>query len=148
VIGELLLAIGQGGGLPVTVVPAGDSVTPWTSPVTLTLVGGLIVTVITAIAGAIVSIITAIRVTAVQSLTATNTSTVLEVAKSTAKIEGHVNSEKTASEGREHALRKENDLLREMLAERKSTAALLAQSTAISSGAGAATPPTPPSPNS
>jgi hypothetical protein len=45
-------------------------------------------------------------------------------------IEGHVNSEKTAAEGRENTLKRENELLREMLTERKQTAALLAQSVA------------------
>lgn len=46
------------------------------------------------------------------------------------KIEGHVNSEKTAAEGREAALRKENALLREIMADKKETAALLAQAVA------------------
>lgn len=45
-------------------------------------------------------------------------------------IEGHVNSEKTASEGREAALKIENALLREMVNDKKQTAALLAQSAA------------------
>jgi len=42
-------------------------------------------------------------------------------------IVGHVNSEKTAAEGRESALTNENRLLREMLTEKTQQAALLAQ---------------------
>lgn len=48
----------------------------------------------------------------------------------TNKIEAHVNSEKTAAQGRETALRKEVDLLREMIAELKRTADLYAQASA------------------
>jgi hypothetical protein len=71
--------------------------------------GGAIL--ISAVFAGIVSVITAWR-TIVQKVTA---------------IEGHVNSEKTAGEGRENTLKRENELLREMLADRKLTAALLAQ---------------------
>ena len=53
-----------------------------------------------------------------------------EVRVTTAKIEGHVNSEKTAAEGRETTLKRENELLREMLTGQKTTAALLAQAAA------------------
>jgi hypothetical protein len=49
------------------------------------------------------------------------------IAQKITAIEGHVNSEKTASEGRENTLKRENEILREMLSERKQTAALLAQ---------------------
>lgn len=45
-------------------------------------------------------------------------------------IQGHVNSEKTAAEGRENTLKVENQLLREQLAEHKNIAALLAQAAA------------------
>lgn len=52
------------------------------------------------------------------------------IAATTAKIDGHVNSEKTASDGREAALRREIELLRESLTDTKATAALLAQAAA------------------
>lgn len=53
------------------------------------------------------------------------------VVTDTAVVKGHVNSEKTAGEGRELALLKENILLREMIAEKKADAALLAQAAAM-----------------
>jgi hypothetical protein len=96
----------------------------------VTLLAGLIVSVIGSLAAAVVSIITALRVGAVKEQASANTGTILELAKSTAKIEGHVNSEKTAAEGREYALRVENTLLRERIVEHQQTAALLAQATA------------------
>lgn len=49
------------------------------------------------------------------------------IAQKVTAIEGHVNSEKTAAEGRERAKDMEIALLREMLTDRKLTAALLAQ---------------------
>jgi len=52
------------------------------------------------------------------------------VAKDTEAIKGHVNSEKTASDGREHAKDIEIALLRESLTHEKSNAALLAQAVA------------------
>jgi hypothetical protein len=51
-------------------------------------------------------------------------------------IEGHVNSEKTAAEGRENTLKAEKALLMEMLAERKQAAALLAQAASHAVAAG------------
>jgi hypothetical protein len=50
-------------------------------------------------------------------------------------IIGHVNSEKTAAEGRELTLRAENKLLRESLEESRQAAALLAQAVALSQAA-------------
>jgi CheY-like chemotaxis protein len=56
--------------------------------------------------------------------------TVMRTGAKTDVILGHVNSEKTAAEGRIATLRVENDLLREMLTDKKATAALLAQAVA------------------
>jgi uncharacterized membrane-anchored protein YhcB (DUF1043 family) len=61
---------------------------------------------VAAIAAGIVSIITAFKV---------------------GKIEAHVNSEKTAMEGTNNMLRRENEMLREMMADSKQRTALLAQ---------------------
>lgn len=88
---------------------------------TITVIIGGIVTVIGVLGPAVVTIIAALR--RVEGITTT-------VAVSAAKIEGHVNSEKTAADGRELALRREIELLRELLATQKQTAALLAQATA------------------
>lgn len=52
------------------------------------------------------------------------------IAATAAKIDGHVNSEKTAGEGRENTLRAEIALLREVLSDKKATASLLAQAAA------------------
>lgn len=75
--------------------------------------GGMAI-VIAAVAAAIVSVITSWR-----TLTA-----------SVAKIEGHVNSEKTAAEGRENTLTREKELLLEIIAAQKLSASLLAQAAA------------------
>jgi len=112
---------------------------PLYSPLMITLIGGLIVTVIGATVSGIVAVITALRVTAVKGVQDIITPAILDVAKDTATIKGHVNSERTAAEGREASLRRENELLREMLADKKVTAQLLAQAvaTAASAAAGA-----------
>lgn len=89
-------------------------------PVVITLIGGMIVTVISAIVTGIVTVITALR-------QGENSRKIDGVAKDTEAIKGHVNSEKTASEGRESALRQEIVTLREMVADHKTAAALLAQ---------------------
>ena len=90
--------------------------------------------IIAALGVVIVNIIVALRSTAAVAeirREQINTATSLfAVAKDTAAIKGHVNSEKTASDGREAALRQENTLLREMLADKKATAGLLAQAVA------------------
>ncbi len=116
---------------------------PLYSPLMITLVTGLIVTVISAIVGGIVAVITALRVTAVKDVQASTAQTILDVAKNTEAIKGHVNSERTAAEGRELMLRRENELLREMIADKRVTAALLAQAVASATGAaaGAGVPP-------
>jgi len=80
----------------------------FTLPV-IAAIGALITLVIGSLTTGIVSIITALKV---------------------AKIEAHVNSEKTAQEGREALLKREAELLREMLADKKLAASLLAQATA------------------
>jgi hypothetical protein len=100
-------------------------------PMTITVVGGMVVTVITAIATAAVSIITSLRVSAVAKQQASDTSQLNTVRASTEAIEGHVNSEKTAANGREALLQTENRLLREMLTHETSTAALLAQAASV-----------------
>jgi hypothetical protein len=112
---------------------------PLYSPLMITLISGLIVTVIGATVSGIVAVITALRVTAVKEVQNLITPAILDVAKNTETIKGHVNSERTAAEGRELALRRENELLREMLADKKVTAQLLAQAvaTAASAAAGA-----------
>lgn len=99
-------------------------------PMTVTIVGGMIVTIITAIVTGVVSIITAMRVTQVGAQGAQTASQLVSVAKDTETIKGHVNSEKTAATGREHALQQENRLLREMIADKSVTASLLAQAAA------------------
>lgn len=87
---------------------------------------GLSATAITLIIGGIVAIIGAIATAVVTIITAWHA-----VASKVSVIEGHVNSEKTAAEGRERTLQHENALLREMLNDRKTTAQLLAQARAI-----------------
>ena len=63
----------------------------------------------------------------VKEMATTNTATILAVAKDTEAIKGHVNSEKTAGDGREATLRAENKLLRDLMADQQRVAALLAQ---------------------
>jgi hypothetical protein len=104
----------------------------------LTLVAGLIASLIGTLATAVVQVVTAFRVTAVKQATDLNASTLLVVAKDTEAIKGHVNSEKTAAEGKLNTAMRENELLREMLADRKATAALLAQAVAVSGAVGGA----------
>jgi hypothetical protein len=82
----------------------------FTLPV-LTALGVLVTGIIAALASGIVLIINSLH----------------SVAKDTAVVLGHVNSEKSLAEGRENTLKRENELLREMLADKKATAALLAQ---------------------
>lgn len=101
-----------------------DPVVLTLNPTTITLVGGMIVTIIGVIVTGVLQVINAMRVTA-------NTNQIVAVAKDTEAIKGHVNSEKTASEGRETTLRRENALLREMLTDKKATAGLLAQASAL-----------------
>ena len=111
-------------------------------PTTLTLVGGLSVTIIAALAAAIVSVINALRIADVMVKQDADSVRMDTVSKDTEAIKGHVNSEKTAAAGREDALRKENELLREIIADKKSTAGLLAQA-AAQRGRDSAPPPNP-----
>lgn len=112
--------------------PAASGVT--FDPVTITLIGGMIVTIIGTLATAIVSIITALRVAGVKTDQATTAAQLFTVAKDTEAIKGHVNSEKTASEERESALKSENAMLRELVAHEKTSAGLLAQAAAQALG--------------
>lgn len=81
--------------------------------------------VIGAIATAAVTIIRALG--EVRHEQRSNAVRVDSIAKDTEAIKGHVNSEKTAADGRLAAKEQEIQLLREMLADKKVTAALLAQ---------------------
>jgi hypothetical protein len=101
----------------------------------ITLISGAIATVIGAAGAAIVTVIRALaEIKLQQAATAArqieNAAVITSVAKDTEAIKGHVNSEKTASDGREAALRAENDMLRQIIAEKKATADLLAQAAA------------------
>jgi len=106
-------------------------VTDWPEPVTITLVGGMIVTIIGSIVTGVVTVITALRVVTVVKQQDIASSNLLTVAKDTETIKGHVNSEKTAAQGREETLRMENALLREQLAQENITKRLLAQAAAL-----------------
>lgn len=95
---------------------------------------------ITAIGGQIVNIIVAWKTTKkVEEVKAT----VEEVKTKAEVIVGHVNSEKTAAQGREATLEAENVLLRQIIAEKKETAMLLAQSVATTLPAASAPAPPP-----
>lgn len=94
---------------------------------TITVIGGMIVTIITALVTGIVTIITALRVGNVATQQAVSTVRIDAMAKDTEAIKGHVNSEKTEAEGEKRMLKRENDLLRESLARAEQRAALLAQ---------------------
>lgn len=52
------------------------------------------------------------------------------IAGKVSAIEAHVNSEATAANGRENTLKRENELLREMLTDHKIQSSLVAQSVA------------------
>jgi len=88
--------------------------------------------VLTVIIGGVVAIITAIRIAAVAIIRALRVrdDVLREVGTTVATIAGHVNSEKTAADERAKAKDREIVLLREMLANEKQTAALLAQAQA------------------
>lgn len=99
-------------------------------PTTITLIGGQILTVIAALAAAVVAIINALRTNDLKKQQDTNIQRLDTVAKDTEAIKGHVNSEKTASEGRERLLENENKLLKQIIDDKKMTAGLLAQAVA------------------
>jgi len=81
--------------------------------------------VLTVIIAGIVTIIGAVSTAAVVIIKALH-----EVGTTVAKIEGHVNSEKTAAEERSKAKDREIELLRETLHQERTAAALLAQAAA------------------
>lgn len=91
---------------------------------------------ITALTVAAVAFVTAVGVAIVNIITAAGaarqrqeqTNKIDETLRKTAVIEGHVNSEKTRAAGEIATLQKEVLLLRELMADKKETAALLAQS--------------------
>lgn len=93
---------------------------------------------ITALTVAAVAFVTAVGVAIVNIITASaaarqrqeQTSKIEETLRKTAVIEGHVNSEKTRAAGEIATLQKEVLLLRELMADKKETASLLAQSVA------------------
>lgn len=116
--------------------------TNWPEPLTITIFGGMVVTVIGSIVTGIVTIITAVRVGVVAKQQDMTASSLLTVQKDTETIKGHVNSEKTAAEGREAAQKMEIQLLREQLADEKTTKRLLAQAAALIPAL-ATVPPTP-----
>lgn len=102
-------------------------------------------TEITALAVAAGALVTAVGAVAVKIIGALSdaarqrqaqTEKIDETLRKTAVIEGHVNSEKTRAAGEIAALKVEIVLLRETMADKKETAALLAQSVV-------ATPPSP-----
>jgi hypothetical protein len=83
------------------------------------------VAIIAAISAAAVAIISALNgVRAKQDI---DSAQLITVAKDAEAIKGHVNSERTASDGVIKALRAEIQLLRDMIADKKTTADLLAQ---------------------
>lgn len=90
---------------------------------------------IAAVGVVLVNIITALRnkqiLSAVQTQQQVTTESIMTVARDTEAIKGHVNSEKTAAQGREALLQRENHLLREMLTDKSTTARLLAQAVAV-----------------
>lgn len=95
------------------------------SEITALTVAG--VAFVTAVGVAIVNIITA---SAAARQRQVQTDKIDETLRKTAVIEGHVNSEKTRAAGEIATLEKEVLLLRELMADKKETAALLAQSAA------------------
>lgn len=87
----------------------------FSSPLVIGLLTGMAVAIIGAFFTGFASLITAWRT----------------VATKVSAMEAHVNSEKTAADGRENTLKAENVLLRELIGEKKQAAALLAQTAAV-----------------
>ena len=116
----LVLALAQTAAQPPP--PAPTATTYAIDPTTITLIGGMVVTVITALVSGVVTIIVAIKVNHIGNQQTAASSQLVTVARDTESIKGHVNSEKTAAIGREEKLQQENRMLREMLADK--TAAL------------------------
>lgn len=99
-------------------------------PNMIILLGGQVLAIIAALAAAGVAIINALRTKDLKQQQDVNVSRLNVVAADTEAIKGHVNSEKTASEGRERLLENENKMLKEMIADKRMTASLLAQASA------------------
>ena len=121
-MGVLLALLAQVAAPPPPAVPDPLTLGPY-NPIVIGMIGTQICLIIAAIVQGILSVLAhgerkdvAIKVDT--------------VARDTEAIKGHVNSEKTAAEGRENALRQENMLLREIIADKKATAGLLAQAVA------------------
>lgn len=96
-------------------------------PVTVTLIGGMVVTVIGAIVTGIVTVITALRVSDVNARQSENALKIDTMVKDTEAIKGHVNSEKTEANGVLRLHLREIELLKESLQRSEQRAALLAQ---------------------
>lgn len=99
-------------------------------PTIVVLIGGQVLAVIAALGAAAVAVINALRMNDLKRQQETNTNEIVTVGKDTAAIKGHVNSEKTAAEGRELLLRNENLLLKDRITDIQMTARLLAQAAA------------------
>lgn len=123
--------------------PAGPTTSYAIDPTTITLIGGILVTVVGTIMNGVLAIITQIQVKAMNAQQHANTNQLVTVAKDTAVISGHVNSEKTAAQGREAALQQENRLLRDMLTDKATTLAQLQGATPPPPRPGRATDPPP-----
>ena len=102
----------------------------WSDPLVIGMVGGQAILIIGAIGSAVALILNRATVRELKEQAQMNSANIVTVRADTEAIKGHVNSEKTAAEGRELALRQENVLLREMITEKKLTAQLLAQAVA------------------
>jgi hypothetical protein len=87
--------------------------------------GGLVIGIIGALAAAIVKVIAQLQ--QINGRQVENAHAIAGIAESTEAIKGHVNSEKTASDGTISALQAENNLLRTTIADKTVTIALLAQ---------------------
>lgn len=110
---------------------AAVTASPFSDPYVIAMIGTQVVIVIGAIASAVVLILNRGQMRVMQDQQAVNAAHIMTVRADTEAIKGHVNSEKTAANGRETTLQKENALLREMLTDKKTTAQLLAQAVAV-----------------
>lgn len=104
---------------------------------------GQIITIVTVFIAGVIQIINLLRTNELKRQQEASVVKIDTVAKDTEAIKGHVNSEKTAAEGRQRLLENENQLLRTMVADKKETAALLAQASATRQRETVASPTTP-----
>lgn len=100
------------------------------TPELLTAMAIAVASLITAMGAVVVNIIMAQKVSSVKQDVGEVKVDVADVKTKAEVIAGHVNSELTAGKGREATLKRENELLREMVEEGKKATALLAQSAA------------------